>query len=249
MREGLLHLGREAAGRHERPGEAHPQRKLLAGKLRRGGRPGEDGQQSRGQLDRVAIPAPGLVEDQQAVRETGQLRKILLGDPVAPGDPEVPGVVGERVDDLVPLRAAQLPKEPLGELRVVDRVVPADARAVGPIVEPFGRVVADRLEHEQPRLAVARIDLADEALLQQRGERLDDVDRAVRAVPSHGLDGRQVGVLEYGKGLEQALLSGLEQPVAPVDGRPKRVLPLGQVPSRTAKQVEAAAQPIAEPFG
>ncbi len=173
---GVGDLRSEAPGRQERPSEAHPQGDLLPDELGRRRRLGEDGQQVRGELDRVLVPAARLVQDQQAVGQLGQLTQIRLGDPVPPGQAEVVDLGDHRSHGLVASDPRQVPAQPGGAVGVVGRVAAADRGTCRALVEPLGGVFADRLEHQHPRFTVRGIDLPDQTLFEERRERLDDVD-------------------------------------------------------------------------
>ena len=82
------------------------------------------------------------------------------------------------------------------------------------LVQPFERILADRLEHP---VALGRE--ADQALLDQRLQRVD--------VGAADLLGRVQGAAagEDREGADDALLFLGKQVVAPVDRRPQRLLP------------------------
>ena len=63
-------------------------------------------------------------------------------------------------------------------------------------------------------------------------------------VVGHRLDRRDLGVGEHRQQLEQALLAGLEELVAPVDRRAQRLLALGKVARSAAQQAEPVAEPV-----
>ncbi len=244
-------LGGVAASREERPGEAHPEADLLPDELGGRRRPGQDREQVRRELDRVVIPAAGLVEDEEAVSKLRELAEVRLANPVAPGEAEVADVGGHGEHGLIAPGSAQVATQSRGKVGVVGRVGAADERTRPAVVEPLGRILPDRLEHYQARLAARHIGLSDEALLEERRERFHHVDVATHLLVCRGRDRlhrREVRVGKDREDLEQALLPGIEELVAPFDRRPQRLLPLGQVAGRAPEQLEPASEPITQRF-
>ena len=98
------------------------------------------------------------------------------------------------------------------------------------VAEPFGREVADRLEHRQARAGRTGVDLTHQALVHQRAEPVEHVDpvEALHA-PRDGLDRFEGGAGEHGEEREQPLLVGGEQLVAPVDRVAQRPLAFRRV--------------------
>src|SRR5205823_12628058 len=116
--------------------------------------------------------------------------------------------------------------------------MPTDDRvALASLVQSFGRVLTDRLEHVQTRLGAVMLD-RDERLA---GQALDRVGHpgAINGVSSGDLLGRVEGeaTREDGEPPEDDLLVGGKQLMAPVEGGPHRLLAFG-----------AAATPVAEKF-
>ena len=105
------------------------------------------------------------------------------------------------------------------------------------------RVLADRLELTEPGLALDAVPLPDEALVDERRERLE------RFAERHPLAGHRVRELERAPAGEDAeageerLLGRLEQVVAPLDRVPQRALALGQVAGAAGQQVEPLLEP------
>jgi len=114
-------------------------------------------------------------------------------------------------------------------------------------VEPLGGVLADGLEHhEAGRRLGGPVRLADEALGEQGGEAVEGVDPATGGWPGMGDDlldevRRRTG--EHGQDLEQPLLRGFEELVAPVDGRAHRLLADRQVAGAAPEHGEPALEP------
>ena len=101
-----------------------------------------------------------------------------------------------------------------------------------PLGEALACELADRLEHREPAVS-----LADEALVDERGERLqvavaDSLRRLERPAAGEDREARQ-----------SLLLMLLEQVVAPGDRRPQRLLSLGSIPGATREEREPLLQP------
>ena len=116
-------------------------------------------------------------------------------------------------------------------------------------VEPLRRVRLDRLEHDDPlhRIAVGRVDLPDQALVEERAEALEGVELlAGRIVETgrHGFDRLDRAAGEDRQDLEEPLLRRTQELVAPLDRRPERLLARGQVAGAAAERLQAAGEPI-----
>ena len=117
---------------------------------------------------------------EQRLREPVELLEVALGDPVRPGDPEVRDVRAELGQGGLAPPAGQVGAEAARQVGVVGRVGRRTRDATsGRCVEPVGRELADRLEHRDARLAAGRVDQADEALLDESGQPVEDVEIAV----------------------------------------------------------------------
>ena len=107
----------------------------------------------------------------------------------------------------------------------------AECVRLAPLAELVQRVLADRLEHGEPHVAVEVVADAHEALLRETLESADDVERRrVAGDPADGLrrlDRR--ATREHAEASEQPLILRVEQVVAPVDRAAQRPLPLRQV--------------------
>ena len=99
--------------------------------------------------------------------------------------------------------------------------------------EALERVLADRLEHRE-----AAVSLANEALVDERGERLQlrIADRLCSLEAPAAGEHRQPG--------HELLLLRVEQLEAPFDRCAQRLLPLGQVPCPACEE----RQPLLQPF-
>ena len=87
-------------------------------------------------------------------------------------------------------RAAQLLVRPLGDPGVVLGVTAPGIVQVPGLLQPLQRVLADRLQHADARLAVGALGHRDQADVQQPGGQLQRIGSGLRAGPGHG-DGRQ----------------------------------------------------------
>ena len=247
-RERGLDLRGEALGRHERPGEARPQGDLLAGPVGRWRDRPEDGEQVLRQAHRVEVPAVGVVEDQQRTGQLVELLEVALGHPVRPGDPQVRDVGAKVGQRSLALCAGQVRQQPARSVREVRRVRPPSTSGdVGACLEPVGRELPDRLQHRHARLATRRVDQADEALLDEPGEAVEDVHVDVVDRPEtgdHGLDRADLRLREHGQQLEQALLARAQELVAPVHRRPQRLLSLRKVARPAAQEPQPVPQAV-----
>ena len=130
-------------------------------------------------------------------------------------------------------------------------VLPGRCRERRLRIERLGRVGLDRLEHRDPRrpIAVRRLGLQDQALVEKRAEAADGIQlRAGRLVEvgRHRLDRLDRAATEDRQQLEEPLLGGAQELVAPLDRRAQRLLPLGQIAGAAAEVLEAAAESIPE---
>ena len=125
----------------------------------------------------------------------------------------------------------------LGECQKVRRVAPAQLVALARLLEPLGRILADRLQHPE---AFARV--AEEALVD---ERLERVQVGLRDLLS-GLE--RAAAAEDRESREQVSFPVVEQVVAPGDRRAQR--PLAGIGIAAAlEQVEALRQALEDLSG
>ena len=109
---------------------------------------------------------------------------------------------------------------------------PAEVVELAVRLEPFERVLPDRLEQAEARLAVGAVGLADEALVDERREALEHLAQ-VRLVAADGVgDLQRAAAGEDSEPRQQSLLGRLEQVVAPVDRIAERALPRRQIVGR-----------------
>ena len=127
----------------------------------------------------------------------------------------------------------------LGKRNVEVRVTALEWLFLAGLTQAFDCILTHRLEHREPRLPVTA--LADEAVVDERGER---VENAHVLVSADGLGSfERPAAREDREPRKQPPLLAAEKPVAPVDRRPKRLLALGRV-TRAAGKVEPAAEPL-----
>jgi len=88
----------------------------------------------------------------------------------------------------------------------------------------FERVLPDQLEHPEAWLAIGILAAAQEAFLGQGDHPLDSVQppELLGGVDADAADERR-------QRCEQSLLGVLQQPIAPVEGRPEGSLAFGEV--------------------
>ena len=108
--------------------------------------------------------------------------------------------------------------------------------------EAFQCVFADGAEHQEAGLAIARRHLAQQALLDERTEAIEQVD--VQLVPrAHLLDGVQSGAAqEDGEAPEERPFVIGQQLVAPVDRSAQRLLPLRAIAAAAGEKIQPVAQ-------
>src|SRR4029450_11728333 len=119
----------------------------------------------------------------------------------------------------------------LGELEEMLHVAAPDGVGLLLRGQPLARILADRLPHLEPR-GVA----LEEAVVKQRR---DPVERGV-AHRDRGLE--REAAAEDGQLRKECLLVGPEEVVAPGDRLAERAVPLREVPSAAAEQVEALVE-------
>ena len=99
------------------------------------------------------------------------------------------------------------------------------------------RELANRLEHREARLPVDALLLAHEAVLDQRGDRVDRI--ALDLLGTHALDGGQRGTAhEDRQAREHGAIGGVEHVVAPGDRPAQGLLPGGEVAAAALEQPE-----------
>jgi hypothetical protein len=185
------------------------------------------------------VPATRVVQQPEAVDELVELVEVTRLDPVVPGQAQVLEVGGHRRQRLLPAPAGQVLPLPPGEVGEVGGVGPTGGSGkLGQIVEAFGRVLADGLQHHHPRLSRSRVGLPDQALVDQGGQAVQDVEvRPGQPVElgGHHLHGLEPCAGEHREQLEQPLLARVEHLVTPADCVTQRLLPDGRV-ARSAPQ-------------
>src|SRR5690349_17752900 len=94
-------------------------------------------------------------------------------------------------------------------------------------LEQLRRELADRLQHREAGFAGGTAQPPDEALVDERPQRVEDVEIVVAAHVLRGIERPAAG--EDGQPGEQAALRLVEQAVTPVERRAQRALAVGQV--------------------
>ena len=127
--------------------------------------------------------------------------------------------------------------EPLGKCQEVLRVAAAALAELSGGTQSLEGVLAHRVEHGEAWLGVAAHQLAQQAVVDEGGERVQRgaADRFGGIQRAAAREHRQPG--------EQRPLTGPEQLVAPVDGGAQRVLTCGGVASAGRQQIQAVLQP------
>ena len=186
--------------------------------------------------ERLGEPAAALAHQParapEADERAGELQPELdLGGRDRPRE-RGPDVVVLLVEANEPERLVRAGELGLGgdhELQVALGVPPAQLVELAFGLEPLERVLPDRLEQAEARLAVGAVRLADEALVDERGETLEDLPE-VHLVAADGVgDLQRAAAREDAEPRQQRLLGRLEQVVAPVDRVAQRPLPRRQV--------------------
>ena len=141
------------------------------------------------------------------------------------------------------VRAGELRLGGQHELEVALGVPPAQLLELALGLETFERILTDRLEQTEARLAVGAVRLADEALVDERGETLEHLPE-VHLVAADGVgDLQRATAREDTEPRQQGLLGRLEQVVAPVDRVAERALPCRQVVRAAGEEVEPLLEP------
>ena len=140
----------------------------------------------------------------------------------------------------VPGAPAQVRLRFLREPQEVVGVAPPQLFDLARLLEPLGRVLANRLQHREPRCFVRSFD-ADQPAVGQGREPVDDVE----AVPAHAFRRlERAAACEHREPQEQVLVVRLEQLVAPLDGRADGALSLRCVGRAAFEQVQRPAEPL-----
>ena len=195
----------------------------------------------------------GIVEDEQGARQLVQLLQVACLHPVRPGAPQVPDVGTQRCERALTPTAGEVGPQAARHVRVLAGMGPAGPGVeVGALGEPVGGELPDRLQHRDPRLAARQVHPAEQALLDEAGQPVEDVQGDaidLAQVLGHRLDRGDLRVREHRHQLVQPLLPGLQELVAPVHRRAQRLLPLREVARPAAEQAQPVAQSIPEHVG
>jgi hypothetical protein len=110
--------------------------------------------------------------------------------------------------------------------KVETRVGVSDGGSCFHFVEPFARVLADRLQHPEPRLTIAVLLLPEQVLLDERGQAIEDIDALPGSV-AHRFDSVDATTAdEDAQPREQRLLLAGQKLETPRDRRSQRPLAL-----------------------
>ncbi len=246
----LLHLARVAAQQEQRPREAREQGELLLPPLRRRRRVREHVEVVADELGRRVVPAACLEARPQRVL---QLLEPRRGRRPRPSDARPSAgcrprrqassrsrPVSSRVSRLV--RAASSANASAWAARIVER----DLRLR---VQLLRGVLPDGLQHHDARRGVdGPVGLAGEALGEQGREAVEGVEvaRGGPGMGDHLLDEVRRRAGEHRQHLEQPLLPGVEELVAPFDRGPHRLLAERQVAGAAAEHRQPALEPPEE---
>ena len=212
-----------------------------ADRARGGGEPraaDERGHQ-RARLAQVAALLPEAPDpDGEPDRELGVAARVGPLD----GGSEVRVLALELVQrDALPL-PGELRRELLGEREVRLRVACPCRLGVARRLQALQRVLADRLQHREARLAV-HLAAPDEALVDERRQAVEHVRRPAR----HGLGAGEVEAPhEHGQALEQLAHGRVEELVAPHDRAAQRPLAQRDVGRASAGKVEPALEALVD---
>ena len=114
-------------------------------------------------------------------------------------------------------------------------------------LEQLAGVLADRLEHREPGLAGGPAQRADEALVDERRQGLEDIEPVLAADRLSRLEGPAAG--EHGEPREERALVLVQEAVAPLERRPEGALASGQVVSPADEQVERPVEATVHRLG
>src|SRR5215210_4279812 len=152
------------------------------------------------------------------------------------GRPQV-AVLGLQTIQPDPLRRA--PQLGLGTLRdrqIMPGMAPSYARPLTTLFQPFERILADRLEHAEPRLAVGVFASSNQALGGERFQAIQNVDAETARI-TDGLGGpHRPPAHEDREATEQAAFALVQEVVTPGDGVAERLLAGRQVARATCQQ-------------
>ena len=216
----------------------------------------------------MLVGRQALAAGREFLLEAGQLSRVAVKPPESPRHPEQPhrrldvavrepGHRGPQIVmlSLQPVEPAELPPAlylgggRLGEREEVGRVPIMGVRPVSAVAQALQRIVPDRLQQPEPRLAAAGL-LPDQAAVHQRAQRVDylhglpRIRRGSGRVAADGLHGSQVErARKHSETGQQRLPGRREQVEAPVQGASQGSLALWQI-TRAARQ---QPQPVVEP--
>ncbi len=139
-------------------------------------------------------------------------------------------------------RPPQVGLRPLRQGHAPVRVAAADRRLLAARGQPLQPELPHRLEHAVAPLDIRSLVEAHEAAVNQRGHPLKNA-RAVAAAAHRLCPVQRPAADEDREALEEVLLLGGEQIMAPGDRVPHRALPLRRVPGAAGEQLKPLLQP------
>jgi hypothetical protein len=137
-------------------------------------------------------------------------------------------------------RVEEVRPDGLGEVEEVAGVALPDELQLVALLESLEGELADRGQAAEPRLASAGLGAQDEALVDQGGQGIEDLD-AERAIGIADRLGRlqRPAAHEHGQAPEQRLLGRREQVVAPGDGAAQRLVARRHVTCPAGQEAQA----------
>src|SRR5271165_3347054 len=128
-----------------------------------------------------------------------------------------------------------------GKHEVISSMGSTGRRFIVALDEAFESVLPEGREHAEPGFGIRLLHLLCQALVDHRSHAVEYVEAQIALGVAHGFHGFQrASTDKYGEPPEQGLLCGIEEPVTPVDGSAKSLLPAWQIASTASQQVQAA---------
>ena len=159
----------------------------------------------------------------------GELDLTRIGRPVQRG-PKVVVLHLQSVEPLGLVGSQQFRLRPSRKVGEELAVAARDRYRVGTLRQALARVLADRLEHSEPRLAAGRVLASNQALVDERRDPVGNVQADVEAGIADGLRGLEgPAPAEHRQSPEENPFGLVEQVEAPVDRPAQGLLARGQI--------------------